>query len=163
MKRLCVFYKHADRWIGKPIEWMVCKECQRKIQRGDARLKAGIRALPEGLTRAGYSGMGDTSKQPDWRKIARQQFVGYLVVGDGPFAVVHHSDNLVCLYNFRMVAHGHVIELEPPAPPRWPRRVKRKMRDDDVNWPHLRPGVKKPSFSQLVEKAVRRLLGTRRR
>jgi uncharacterized protein YlaI len=42
MKRLCIFYKHADRWIGKPIEWIVCKECQRKIQRGDERLKAGI-------------------------------------------------------------------------------------------------------------------------
>jgi hypothetical protein len=56
--------------------------------------------------------------QPDFRQIARQQFVGYLVVGDGPFAVVNHSDMIVCLYAFRMAAQGHVIELEPPAPPR---------------------------------------------
>jgi len=34
MKRLCVFYKSAAKFVGKPIEWIVCKECQRKLQRG---------------------------------------------------------------------------------------------------------------------------------
>jgi hypothetical protein len=43
MKRLCVFYKNASDYHKygfrkKPVEWMVCKECQRKINRGDIDL-----------------------------------------------------------------------------------------------------------------------------
>jgi hypothetical protein len=41
VRRLCVFYKHAHRFLGKPsgparrpIEWIVCKGCQRKLQQG---------------------------------------------------------------------------------------------------------------------------------
>ena len=34
MKRLCVFYKHANRWVGKPVKWIVCKECRAKVVRG---------------------------------------------------------------------------------------------------------------------------------
>jgi hypothetical protein len=36
MKRLCVFYRLADRFLGnKKIEWIVCKECQRLLIRGE--------------------------------------------------------------------------------------------------------------------------------
>ncbi len=36
MKRLCVFYRLADRFLGnKKIEWIVCKECQRFLIRGE--------------------------------------------------------------------------------------------------------------------------------
>lgn len=35
MKRLCVFYRLAQDWLGRPVEWIVCKECQRKLQRGE--------------------------------------------------------------------------------------------------------------------------------
>src|SRR5579859_4093418 len=35
MKRLCVFYKRAHDWLGKPIEWIVCKECQKRLRRGE--------------------------------------------------------------------------------------------------------------------------------
>lgn len=38
MKRLCVFYYLAAEWIGRPVEWIVCKECQRRLQRGDLRI-----------------------------------------------------------------------------------------------------------------------------
>lgn len=31
MKRLCVFYYKAPLWLGKPVEWIVCKECQKKL------------------------------------------------------------------------------------------------------------------------------------
>ena len=34
VKRLCVFYYRADEWLGKRVEWIVCKECQRKLVRG---------------------------------------------------------------------------------------------------------------------------------
>ena len=34
MKRLCVFYCRPQQWLGKPVEWIVCKECQRELQRG---------------------------------------------------------------------------------------------------------------------------------
>lgn len=35
VKRLCVFYKFADKWVGKKIEWIVCKECQKKLRAGE--------------------------------------------------------------------------------------------------------------------------------
>ena len=36
MKRLCVFYRLADRFLGnKKIEWIVCKECQQLLIRGE--------------------------------------------------------------------------------------------------------------------------------
>jgi hypothetical protein len=36
VKRLCVFYRLADRFLGnKKIEWIVCKECQRLLIRGE--------------------------------------------------------------------------------------------------------------------------------
>jgi hypothetical protein len=38
MKNLCVFYKFADRWVGKKIKWIVCKECQKKLGKEIARL-----------------------------------------------------------------------------------------------------------------------------
>jgi hypothetical protein len=39
MKRLCVFYdspsrKTARDWLGKSIQWIVCKKCQRVLARG---------------------------------------------------------------------------------------------------------------------------------
>lgn len=40
MKRLCVFYRLADRWQGKPVDWIICKECQRKIANGQLQLPA---------------------------------------------------------------------------------------------------------------------------
>lgn len=35
MKRLCVFYYRAHEWSGKPVEWIVCKECSRRIAKGE--------------------------------------------------------------------------------------------------------------------------------
>jgi hypothetical protein len=32
MKRLCVFYYKAPEWLGKPVKWIVCKECQKKLK-----------------------------------------------------------------------------------------------------------------------------------
>jgi hypothetical protein len=44
MKRLCVFYCRPKQWLGKKnIEWIVCKECQRELQRGH-KLKVFFRA-----------------------------------------------------------------------------------------------------------------------
>jgi len=54
MKRLCVFYKYAAKFVGKPIEWMVCKECQRKLQRGTVL----------------------ETRLFDWQRIAQQQLSG---------------------------------------------------------------------------------------
>lgn len=34
MKRLCIFYKYAGNYLGKPIDWIVCKECQKKLHYG---------------------------------------------------------------------------------------------------------------------------------
>lgn len=35
MKKLCVFYRLADRFLGnEKIEWIVCKECQRRLVAG---------------------------------------------------------------------------------------------------------------------------------
>lgn len=42
MKRLCVFYKHAATYIGKPIEWIVCRECQKHLHSGDIHLRSGL-------------------------------------------------------------------------------------------------------------------------
>jgi hypothetical protein len=35
MKRLCVFYRKARDWQYKPVEWIVCKKCQKHIKDGD--------------------------------------------------------------------------------------------------------------------------------
>jgi hypothetical protein len=40
MKRLCVFYdspsgKTARNWLDKPIQWIVCKKCQKLLARGE--------------------------------------------------------------------------------------------------------------------------------
>ena len=44
MKRLCIFYKNADAYIGKQIDWIVCKQCQRKLRSGERlRIFTGIR------------------------------------------------------------------------------------------------------------------------
>ena len=40
MKKLCVFYKDAEEWIGKRIDWIVCKECAKKLRDGE-RLQVG--------------------------------------------------------------------------------------------------------------------------
>lgn len=34
MKRLCIFYVFAADWLGKPVEWIVCKQCQKKLRKG---------------------------------------------------------------------------------------------------------------------------------
>lgn len=35
MRRLCVYYwKASPQQTSKKIDWIVCKECQRKIRRG---------------------------------------------------------------------------------------------------------------------------------
>lgn len=34
MKRLCIFYKHSGAYIGRPIEWIVCQECAKKLRKG---------------------------------------------------------------------------------------------------------------------------------
>ncbi len=35
MKRLCIFYRYAIYWEKKPIQWIVCKECQKRIHKGE--------------------------------------------------------------------------------------------------------------------------------
>lgn len=37
MKRLCVFYKYALDWAGKPVEWIVCKACAKRVRQGAVR------------------------------------------------------------------------------------------------------------------------------
>lgn len=32
MKRLCIFYRLAGQWRDKPVEWIVCKRCQRELR-----------------------------------------------------------------------------------------------------------------------------------
>lgn len=39
-KRLCVFYKYADRFVHDKIEWIVCQKCQRDIRMGRIILPA---------------------------------------------------------------------------------------------------------------------------
>ena len=43
MRRLCVFYIYADAYLGRPVEWIVCKECQQKIARGGHPFKIAVR------------------------------------------------------------------------------------------------------------------------
>jgi len=33
MKRLCIFYRLAGKWLDKDINWIVCKECQKKLKK----------------------------------------------------------------------------------------------------------------------------------
>jgi hypothetical protein len=40
MKRLCVFYDSPTRrtardWLGKPVQWIICKECQKLLTKGE--------------------------------------------------------------------------------------------------------------------------------
>jgi hypothetical protein len=37
IKRLCVFHKDAAAYVGKRIEWIVCKQCQRGLRTGKLR------------------------------------------------------------------------------------------------------------------------------
>jgi hypothetical protein len=34
MKRLCFFYKNAPAYVGKKIEWIICRQCNRKLRKG---------------------------------------------------------------------------------------------------------------------------------
>jgi hypothetical protein len=34
VKRLCVFYYKAHEWLGKPVNWIICKECQSELAKG---------------------------------------------------------------------------------------------------------------------------------
>jgi hypothetical protein len=43
MKRLCVFYYKAFAYLGKPIDWIICKQCQCKLAKGEP-LKVAFRA-----------------------------------------------------------------------------------------------------------------------
>jgi len=45
-----VFYYKADGWLGRKIEWIVCKECQKKLVRGET-LPCVISFDPEAQTR----------------------------------------------------------------------------------------------------------------
>jgi hypothetical protein len=45
MKRFCIFYYRASEWLGKPIEWVVCK-CQAKIKRGESFSASMDRHVP---------------------------------------------------------------------------------------------------------------------
>ena len=35
VKRLCIFYRSAEQWERKRVEWIVCKECQKRILGGE--------------------------------------------------------------------------------------------------------------------------------
>lgn len=54
MKRLCMFYKKANEWVGKPIEWIICKECQKKILRGHYFVAQIFRHRNENLLKKSY-------------------------------------------------------------------------------------------------------------
>ena len=56
--------------------------------------------------------------QSIWQQVAREKFDNFSVRGDGPFAVLDCATGIVQLFTFRMEAatHGHVIEIQPPAP-----------------------------------------------
>jgi hypothetical protein len=39
MKRLCIFYDSPNRktaldWLGKPVQWIICKKCQKLLAKG---------------------------------------------------------------------------------------------------------------------------------
>lgn len=35
VRRLCVYYRGREAYFGNPkVEWIVCKECQRELERG---------------------------------------------------------------------------------------------------------------------------------
>jgi hypothetical protein len=55
MKRLCVFYRLASQWQGKRVEWIVCKECQKKIQNGRL-INLLFQAAARGKVRDFYDG-----------------------------------------------------------------------------------------------------------
>jgi len=48
MKRLCVFYKDADKWLGRNVDWIVCQECQRRLRRGEW-LRDGLAQLIDSI------------------------------------------------------------------------------------------------------------------
>lgn len=35
MRKLCVFYKNAEQFLGKKIKWIVCQKCQKKLHRSE--------------------------------------------------------------------------------------------------------------------------------
>jgi hypothetical protein len=48
-RRLCVFYKHADRFVHHKIEWTVCQKCQRDIRMGRITLPAILGQVVDNL------------------------------------------------------------------------------------------------------------------
>ncbi len=39
MRRICVFYDSSSRrtasdWLGKPVQWIICKKCQKLLAKG---------------------------------------------------------------------------------------------------------------------------------
>ena len=56
--------------------------------------------------------------QTEWQRLAREKYAGFSIRGDGPFAVLNCATGTVQLFTFRLEAagHGHVVELQPPAP-----------------------------------------------
>ncbi len=47
MKRLCIFYRKSIEWEGKPVEWIVCKECQKKLVQGTHTALTKLVKIPE--------------------------------------------------------------------------------------------------------------------
>ncbi len=47
MKRLCVFYKHAALYVGKRIDWIVCKQCRKALDKGILPLVLLVEGCPK--------------------------------------------------------------------------------------------------------------------
>jgi hypothetical protein len=45
MRKLCVFYKNAAAYLGKPIVWIVCRECQDKLRAGKRLTRCEVAGL----------------------------------------------------------------------------------------------------------------------
>jgi len=61
MKRLCVYYRLAEQWLGKPVQWIVCKECQAKLRKAK-RLSVGYYSLKGAPSRSMREFMLHTAK-----------------------------------------------------------------------------------------------------
>jgi hypothetical protein len=65
--------------------------------------------------------------QHDWRKLAAQEFVGFRVLGNGPWAVLFEPTLTVQLFEYELLARAtgkHVLQIKPPAPRPAFRRIK---------------------------------------
>lgn len=54
MKKVCMFNKKAGKWVGKLVEWIVCKDCQKKLFHGHYFVAQIFRYRNENLLKKSY-------------------------------------------------------------------------------------------------------------